>query len=310
MTLPANQQNNQISKAKRTRLIKAASYASLAVALILALIKAWAWRTTGSVSLLGSLADSCLDLLASALTFWAVRFSLAPADREHRFGHGKSEGLAALVQALIITGSAVYVATEAIQRLLEPKLVSAPETGVGVMVISIAATLLLVAFQRHVSQATGSVAISADAMHYKADLMVNFGVAMAIILVAWTGLTIIDPLVGLAVAAFILWGAFEILSDSLAILLDREIPDEDRKAIQAIARGHPEVQGLHDMKTRHGGAHYIVQFHLEMNPQMTLWRSHEILDEIEDSIRDQYPGCEIIIHPDPVGFPERREKYA
>jgi ferrous-iron efflux pump FieF len=293
----------------RSRLLKAASYASLIVALGLTALKAWAWTATDSVSLLSSLADSVLDVLASALTFWAVRFSLQPADREHRFGHGKSEGLAALIQSLVISASGLFVLSEAIQRILEPRPISAPELGIGVMIVATVVTLALVTFQQYVGRRTGSVAITADAMHYKTDVLVNLGVAAAIVLTSWTGWVLADPLVGLAVAAYIIRGALSILGESLDILLDREIPDRDREAIMELAREHPEVHGLHDMKTRFGGNHYIVQFHLELNPELSLWRSHEILDEVEASIQSRYPSCEIIIHPDPIGFPEPREIY-
>ena len=299
-----------ITPRKRARLIKAASYASVTFALSLAIIKAWAWQATGSVSLLSSLADSVLDLLASGLTFWAVRFSLTPADSEHRFGHGKSEGLSALLQSLIIMGSAIFVCSEAIARLANPQPLEAPALGIGVMIASILATIVLVSFQVFVGRRTGSVAIAADAMHYKADVLVNVGVAGTILLVDQTGWYRADPVVGLLVAAYILYGAFEILGHALDILLDREIPEADRQAIEEIALAHPEVDGLHDMKTRFGGSHYIVQFHLELDPQITLWHSHEILDDVEEQIRKRYPNCEIIIHADPIGFPERREQFA
>lgn len=295
--------------AERRRLIKGASYASVGVALMLAAAKGWAWQTTASISLLSSLVDSLLDVLASALTFWAVRASLAPADYEHRFGHGKAEGLAALAQAAIISGSGLYVASEAVRRLIDPAPVSAPALGIAVMALSIAMTLALVSFQRYAGRRTGSVAISADAMHYTADLAANLSVVAALGLVALTGWQPLDPLVGLGVAAWILRGALDVARQALAILLDREIPDADRDAIQSIARRHPQVHGVHDMKTRFGGSHYIVQFHLDLDPSLSLWQSHEILDDIEAAIARRYPGCEIIIHPDPVGFPETRESY-
>lgn len=295
--------------ARRAWLIKSASYASIAVALSLVVIKAWAWRATGSISLLGSLADSLLDVLASGLTFWAVRFSLAPADSEHRFGHGKSEGLAALVQSGIIAASGAYVCSEAVQRLLKPASIRAPEVGIGVIVAATVATGLLVAYQLFVARRAGSMAIRADAMHYKADIVVNLGVALAIVLASWTRWQIIDPLVGLLVAAYVLWGAFGILKQSLDVLLDREIPDNEREKIQRIALRHADVHGLHDMKTRFGGSNYIIQFHLELNPEITLWRSHEILDDVEAAIQREYPGADIIIHPDPLGFPETVEHF-
>ncbi len=294
---------------KRARLLRAASYASLTVAIGLAVLKSWAWLATDSVSLLSSLADSVLDILASALTFWAVRYSLQPADNEHRFGHGKSEGLAAMIQSLIIGGSGLFVLSEAVQRLLQPRLITAPEIGIGVMIAATLVTIALVTFQHYVGRQTGSVAITADAAHYKMDVLVNLSVAAAILLTSLTGWSLADPLLGMGVAAYIIWGALGILGQALEILLDREIPDSDREAIIKIARQHPEVHGLHDMKTRFGGNHYIVQFHLELSPELSLWRCHEILDQVEDQIRAHYPSSEIIIHPDPIGFPEPRESF-
>lgn len=301
---------NPISPERRRLLLKSATYASLSVALGLVLVKVWAWRLTDSVSLLSSLADSMLDVVASALTFWAIRVSLSPADAEHRFGHGKSEGLAALLQAVIISGSGLYVVYEAIGRLLAPAPIREAGIGVGVILGGTLLTLVLVAYQRYVSRLTGSVAIAADAMHYKADIAVNIGVALSIALTAFTGFALLDPLVGLIVGAYILWGAKTVATHALDILLDREIPPEDRVRIRDIALQHPEVRGFHDMRTRHGGTHYIVQFHLELDPHLSLLRSHRILDEVEHRIRLAYPGCEIIIHPDPLGLKEPRDDFA
>ncbi len=294
---------------QRAWLLRSATYASVTVALSLVVAKAWAWLATDSVSMLSSLADSLLDTLASVLTFWAVRYSLAPADPEHRFGHGKSEGLAALVQGLIIAASGVFVCREAIERMLEPRPIEQPEIGLLVIIGATLATVLLVGYQRYVGRRTGSVAIGADAMHYTADILVNLSVGAAVILTTWTGWRLMDPLVGLGVAGYILFGAFRMVSQSLDILLDREIPLADRQRVKEIALSNPEVLGLHDMRTRHGGAHYIVQFHLDLPREISLWRSHEILDEVEDQIRSEYPGCEIIIHADPQGIREAKDKF-
>jgi ferrous-iron efflux pump FieF len=299
----------QLNLRQRTRLVKLASYASLTVALMLVALKTWGWQTTDSISLLSSLADSVLDVLASAITFWAVRYSLSPADSEHRFGHGKSEGVAALIQSLIVTGSAVYVCFEAVKRLIDPQPITAPEIGVSVIFIATAATIALVGFQRYVAHRTNSVAIKADAIHYQADLLVNLGVGISLILTPWIGWMSLDPVVGLVVSAFILRSAFGIGQHALEILLDHEIPMNDREKIQEIALEHPDVKGFHDMKTRFGGNHYIVQFHLELEPDITLLRTHEILDDVEGRLRHTYPGCEIIIHADPLNYPERRDAF-
>ena len=289
--------------------MRSATYASVAVAVTLVIAKTWAWRATDSVSVLSSLADSFLDVLASLLTFWAVRFSLSPADLEHRFGHGKSEGLAALLQALIIAGSGIFVAVEAVQRLLVPEVLHRPVAGMAVIAASTVITLGLLSWQRHVSRETGSVAIAADALHYKTDLFVNLSVVAAVALATFTGLTWVDPVVGLGVAVYLAWGARGIAARSLDILLDREIPDADRARIREIATSHAKVLGFHDLRTRHGGAGYLVQFHLELDANTSLVETHRILDEVESWIDTAYPGCEIIIHPDPLGFAERRDHF-
>jgi ferrous-iron efflux pump FieF len=294
---------------RRANLMRSATYASVAVAVGLVIAKTWAWRATDSVSVLSSLADSFLDILASLLTFWAVRFSLEPADVEHRFGHGKSEGLAALLQSVIIAGSGLFVGFEAVRRLLAPAPLERPVAGIAVILASTLVTLALLSWQRYVSRETGSMAIAADAVHYQTDLFVNVSVVAAVAIAAFTGLAWVDPAVGLVVAAYLAWGAGSIAAKSLDILLDREIPDADRQRIRELAVRHPEVLGFHDLRTRHGGSGYIVQFHLELDGQTSLVATHRILDEVEAWIENAYPGCEIIIHPDPLGFAERRDRF-
>jgi ferrous-iron efflux pump FieF len=288
---------------------RAASYASLSVALILVVAKLWAWLSTQSISVLSSLVDSFLDVLASGITVIAIRVALQPADSEHRFGHGKAEGLAALAQSAIITASAGFVLFKALQRLSDPQPIQQPEAGIGIMLLSIVMTLGLVAFQRSVIRKTGSIAISADAMHYRADIMLNLSVAIAIPLAVWTKWTLIDPLIGIAIAGYILHSTYQIATSALDVLLDRELPDSERQAIEKIARAHPDVLGFHDLRTRSGGHHYIIQFHLELATTTSLLESHRIMDEVEDSIRAAYSGCEIIVHADPLGFEELRDEF-
>jgi ferrous-iron efflux pump FieF len=288
---------------------RAASYASLSVALTLVVAKLWAWLATQSISVLSSLVDSFLDVLASGITVIAIRVALQPADSEHRFGHGKAEGLAALAQAVIITASAGFVLFEALQRLGDPQPIQQPEAGIGIMLLSIVMTFGLVTFQRSVIRKTGSIAISADALHYRTDIMLNLSVAIAIPLAAWTKWTLIDPLIGIAIAGYILHSTYQIATSALDVLLDRELPYSERQAIEKIAREHPDVLGFHDLRTRSGGHHYIIQFHLELPPTTSLLESHRIMDEVEDSIRAAYSGCEIIVHADPLGFEERRDEF-
>jgi ferrous-iron efflux pump FieF len=287
----------------------AAGYASVGVALTLIVLKIWAWLATDSVAMLSSLADSLLDLLASVITLFAVKVAISPADREHRFGHGKSEGIAGLVQAVIITGSAGYVCLQAIERLLAPSSVESPTVGVGVMLASLLLTVSLVAFQRFVVQRTGSLAIAADAVHYRSDILTNIAVLVAILLSSNWGLDIFDPLLGLVVVALILWSVAKIVRGALDVLLDRELPDEDRLRIEEIARAHPEVLGLHDMRTRSAGATKFVQFHLELDPKLSLSEAHTICDTVEREVHQIYPDAEVLIHADPYGLPENRDPF-
>lgn len=290
-------------------LMTAAGYASIGVALTLIGLKIWAWLATDSVAMLSSLADSLLDLLASGITLFAVKVAISPADREHRFGHGKSEGIAGLVQAVIITGSAGYVGVRAIERLLAPSPVESAAVGLGVMLASLVLTISLVAFQRFVVKRTGSLAIAADAVHYRSDILTNLAVLAAILLSSNWGLHIFDPLFGLLVVALILWSVALIVREALDVLLDRELPDEDRGRIAEIARAHPEVLGLHDMRTRSAGATKFVQFHLELDPKLSLSDAHTICDTVEREVRELYPAAEVLIHADPYGLAENRDPF-
>lgn len=290
-------------------LTRSATFASLSVAVTLVVAKIWAWMATSSVSVLSSLVDSALDVLASAITFFAVWYALAPADGEHRFGHGKAEGLAAFVQSLIIAGSGVFVCYEALQRFIHPRPPQEISVGVIVMLASVLLTLALLTYQRFVVRQTGSVAIAADAMHYKTDLAVNLGVAVALPVSAYTNLPIIDPLVGIIIAGYILWGTWGIARKSLAILLDHEIGDKHRFKIREIAEQHPAVRGFHDLRTRSSGSIFFIQFHLELDPKLSLLGTHKILDSVEEKIQAAYPNCEIIIHPDPDGLEEERDSF-
>jgi ferrous-iron efflux pump FieF len=292
------------------RLVRAATHASVAVAAVLIIAKTVAWLITDSVSVMSSLLDSLLDLAASLINWLAVRHALTPADREHRFGHGKAEPLAGLAQAAFITGSAVLLALEAIHRLAQPQPVVNGEVGIAVMAASIVVTLLLVAFQRRVIKASGSVAISADAVHYRSDLVLNATVILSLFLSKQLDLPALDPLFGLAIAGYILYSAWYIVQAALDRLMDRELPDRDRTRIRDIALHHAEIRAVHDLRTRSSGLDVFIQIHLEMDGGMTLQRSHEISDEVERDILREFPNAEVIIHQDPAGLEEARHGFA
>jgi len=291
------------------RLMQLAGAASVSVATALVGLKGWAWGATGSVALLSSLADSVLDLFASLVTFMALRVAAAPADREHRFGHGKSEAIAGLAQSLLITASAFYVGYQAVRRLLEPAQIMAPRIGVGVMVVSLGLTIALVVFQRFVIRKTRSLAIGADALHYEADILTNLAVLFAIGGNYWLGWYATDPILGLVVVGLILASVRKIAVVALDVLLDRELPGEARGSIREIATEHPDVRGVHDIRTRSSGVAEFIQLHLELDPQLTLSAAHRISDQVEQAIKRRFPRAEIIIHADPVGINEPRDSF-
>ena len=286
------------SQEETAKLLRLATYASTSVAIVLIAAKLFAWAASDSVSLLATLIDSMLDAVASIINLVAVRHALTPADKEHRFGHGKAEALAGLSQSLFIAGSAGYLLIEAWQRVIQPSAVESVELGIFVMAISIAATMLLLAFQRHVIKKTNSTAIRADALHYRTDLMVNGSVIVALLLAnaGWPGF---DGLFAGAIAIYILFSARDIIVTSYDHLMDRELPDEDRQKIKALVMQHPKARGLHDLRSRHSGTMTFIQLHLELDDDLSLMAAHKISDEVELSILNAFPGSEILIHIDP-----------
>lgn len=291
------------------RLIRLAARASVAVAALLIATKLVAWTLTDSVGLLSTLIDSLLDIGASLVNLIAIRHALTPADEEHRFGHGKAEALAGLGQAAFVAGSAAFLLVQAGERLFRPRDLAYIDIGIAVMVFSIVVTLALVLFQKYVARRTSSVAIGADSLHYETDVLANAGVIVSLILVSQFGWIMADPLVAIAIVAYIFWGAWSIGIRSLHILMDRELPDADRDKIRAIAKSNPAVRGVHDLKTRSSGSHVFVQLHLELDGNLTLNEVHEISEDVMARIVAEYPNAEVIVHEDPEGVVEHRAVY-
>jgi ferrous-iron efflux pump FieF len=284
------------------RLKRLATYSAVGVAAVLIAVKAWAWLETGSVAMLASLVDSALDLLASGLNLIAVRHALTPADREHRFGHGKAEAIAGLGQAAFIAGSSAFLIFQSLERIANPHEVPQSALAVGVMLISIALTVALVAVQRMVIRRTRSLAIGADSLHYVGDVAMNSGVIVALVLSGWLGWSVADPLIGLAIACAIGWSAVQILGASYDELMDREFDEADRRRIKDIVNKHTGVVSLHDLRTRRAGHRAFVQLHLELDPEMSLIDAHRISEEVEDAIRLEFPDAEVFTHQDPAGL--------
>ena len=286
---------------KRAGLARSAAVASIAVAIFLVTIKFWASVETGSTAMLGSLADSALDLIASIATLVGVWIAARPADEDHRFGHGKAESLAAMFQVMLIALSAAAIGFRAIEKLAEGGRTSAAAEGIGVSVVAIIATLGLLAWQRHVIRHTGSVAISADHLHYQSDLMLNLAVIAALALDQFAGFGLADPIFGLAIAAWLLWGAWRAATEAIDHLMDREWPEEKRQRFVELAAKHPELNNLHDLRTRTSGTRDFVQFHVDMPAEMTVEQAHDIIERVEEDLISHFPDMELLIHIDPEG---------
>ncbi|MDY4386054.1 CDF family cation-efflux transporter FieF [Pectobacterium aroidearum] len=281
------------------RLVTLAAVSATAVALVLFIMKVFAWWHTGSVSLLASLVDSLVDIAASLVNLLVVRYSLQPADTEHAFGHGKAESLAALAQSMFISGSALFLILTGLQHSLEPQTLHAPEVGMWVTLIALVATLLLVSFQRWVVKRTHSQAVRADMLHYQSDLLMNGAILVALAL-SWKGITRADSLFALGIGGYILYSALRMGYDAVQSLLDRALPDDEHRDIAEVIVNWPGIRGAHALRTRRSGPTRFIQLHLEMDDALPLVQAHQIADDLEQALLKRFPGADIIIHQDPV----------
>lgn len=282
-------------------LMKRTAWAAVATASVLIAMKLVAYLVTDSIAMMASLADSSLDLFASSVNLLAIRQALTPADEEHRFGHGKAEPLAGLMQGAFIAGSVAFLSIESVSRLIQPHKIDHGGVALGVMGGSIAITIGLVILQQITVRRTGSIAIGADRVHYLSDLLTNAGVIVGVVLSTQFGLLEADPVIGLGVAAVLSFSAFHVLRQSYDQLMDRELPDADRDKIKSIVMGNADVLNLHDLRTRAAGISTFIQLHIELDPAISLTRAHEVSDQVEADICRAFPNAEIIIHQDPAG---------
>ncbi|MET4663714.1 cation diffusion facilitator family transporter [Sphingomonas sp. PvP056] len=278
-----------------------AALASVAMACGLIALKTYAAWTTGSVAMLGSLADSGLDLLASLVTLYGVRLAAQPADHDHRFGHGKAEALAALFQVMLITASAAGIGWRAVLAFGSNEPTKGAEFGIGVSIIAIVATMGLLAYQRSVIRQTGSVAIVADNVHYQSDVLLNGSVIIALVLDQYLGWRSADPIFGIVIALWLAYGAFRASSNAIDQLMDKEWPEDMRRDFIEVAARQPGIKGIHDFRTRHSGAHDFAQFHMEVARDMTVAEAHHVVENVEVALRRAFPKVEVLIHLDPEG---------
>jgi ferrous-iron efflux pump FieF len=295
----------KVAEAERTSLVTRAALAGVVLAVSLLAAKGWAALETGSTAMLGSVADTALDLVASMATLAGVRIAALPADDDHRFGHGKAEALVALGQVVLISVSAISIAWQAVRRLVDGGETNNMELGIGVSLVAIVATLILIGYQSRVIARTGSVAIRTDQIHYKSDLMLNFAVIAALLLDQAGGIAGADAVFGLAIAAWLLFGAWRASTHSVDQLMDKEWPEAERARFLAAAAEYPELAGLHDLRTRKSGTHQFAQFHVWVPAEWTVREAHDRIDPVEEALQRRFPGTEFLIHLDPEGHVDR-----
>jgi cation diffusion facilitator family transporter len=284
---------------------------SAGTALLLLAIKSAVWVATGSVAVLASLADSGLDLIASLATFFAVRYAASPADAEHRFGHGKAEAFASLIQAALVLISATLIGREAVERVFDPRPISREGWAIGVMVVSLILTGLLVAAQTRVVRRTGSVAVAGDRAHYLADFASNTAALLGITAAVLLDRPALDAVAGVLVSLWLVWGAFKVFREASHHLMDRELPDKEREALVQAVFADPAVEGVHQFRTRASGPYVHVQAHIDVDPSLTLMQAHDIIEAAEDRILALHPGADVILHVDPRGAAEHHhESYS
>ncbi|GAB7218691.1 CDF family cation-efflux transporter FieF [Vibrio comitans] len=286
-------------KQEYKKLVTIAAWSATIVATVLLIVKIAVWWVTGSVSLLASVVDSLLDIAASSINLVVLRYALQPADKEHTFGHGKAESLAALAQSMFISGSALFLVLNGIDRFFRPHEINQPELGIYVSLFAMVVTFGLVTFQKYVVRQTGSQAIAADSLHYQSDLYMNAAILLALVLSMY-GLGQADAVFAIGIGIFILYSAFKMITEAVQSLLDRQLPESELVEIETIATSVDRVHGIHQLRTRLSGPTRFIQLHLELDDQLPLIEAHQIADEVEARLMKHFEGCDVLIHQDPV----------
>ena len=292
------------SVAQSTALTSRVTTWSVSCAVILIMLKLIAWWFSGSIAVLASMADSGLDVLAALATFFAVRYAAVPPDADHRFGHGKAEAFASLVQSGLVFLSAGLIGWDAMIHILKPAPLSHEGVAMAVMVVSLVLSAALVWAQTRVLRRTASVAVSGDRAHYLADVASNIAALIGIAAAALLHAAWIDALAGLAVAAWLLWGAIGVFHTSSYQLLDHELSADARERIRVLAGDDPNILHIHELRTRASGPYVHIQMHAELPPSMTLETAHHIIVSAERRVLKEFPAADILIHADPFGRAE------
>lgn len=294
----------QLDKKTAEKLKKKASIASISLALGLSLLKLAAAVFSGSLAVLSSMIDSLSDVLGSFITYVAVKYSARPASYAHRYGYGKSEAVSALVQALFIAGSGLYVLCDAIIRFIEPQEIDSTPFAWAVMGFSLLSTLILIAYQKHIAALTHSQAILADSAHYVVDILTNSSILVSLLCVKFFNFIWFDTITAFFIAVYLVFNAYQLAKEALYTLLDHELDETIRNNVLQIIQRYPFVHGVHDLRTRSLGNDYMFELHLELDGRLSLFESHQLSDQVEAAIIKEYPHAQVIIHQDPFGIDE------
>lgn len=279
-----------------------ASSFTVGTIIVMVCAKTVAYVYSDSAAVLSSLTDSLSDVGLSLMTLFSLRLSLKPADANHRQGHGKIEGVAALLQAAILIGSSVFLGLEAFNRLLNPQAMHAHLFTLMLLGFSTLLTIIMVFVQRRTLKHKPSLALEADHAHYSSDIWINLA---AVAVVAGDYMQVAPPWLDCVctffIASLLAHSASGIGKKAIDMLMDRELSPEIRARIIAIAQGTPDVLGIHDLRTNQSGFKMFFSFDMEVDPNMLLWSAHEIARAVEHNLVAEFPNAEILIHLDPAG---------
>lgn len=275
---------------------------SLAVVIGLIVLKVVVAVITGSISISAQAVDSFLDFFAIVVTFFAVRIATLPADEEHPFGHGKMEGIAAIVQAMLILAAGGLIIYSAVQRIITGTTVALTEAGIGVMLVSIIVSVFLSRHLLKVSRATDSIALESIARNIAADVYSAAGVLVAMTAIHFTELSILDPIIALGVALLILKAAYGVMKKSFGELVDVRLPQEEEAILASCIREHTsQLVGFHEVRTRKAGSERFIDLHLMLPKNASVAEAHQMCDHLEEDIQDRLPNSSVTIHVEPCG---------
>jgi cation diffusion facilitator family transporter len=272
---------------------------SMVVVICLIILKVVVSIISRSISISAQAADSILDIFSISITLIALNMSATPADEEHPFGHGKAEGLAALIQAILVLGAGGFIIYSAINRIIHSTAIK-PDEGIAVMVISIITSIFLSRHLRRVAKATGSTAIDASAQNISADVYSAAGVLLGLLMVRFTRLVILDPIIALIMAGFVLKAGREVTIRAIHELIDHALPKEEQEILNNCLKVHnTQIVEYHSVRSRRAGNERFIDLHIVMQRNISFEKVHAMCDHLEQDIKDKITSANVIIHAEP-----------